>query len=245
MSEIRETPGAKARDVARRAATAALAVNLPDGGGPYVSLVLTALDHAGRPLLFVSGLAEHTKALLADPRASLLFDGTEGLVARLTGARASLVGRMERVADEALKARFVARHPEADMYRDFADFGLWRMAVERAHLVAGFGRIHWIEAADFLFDDAGCAALAPAEAGIVEHMNADHGDAVGLYATRLLGLPASDWRMSGIDPEGADLLDSEGRRGRIGFDRVVTDATEARIMLVDLVRRARQSEITV
>ncbi|MDD3446729.1 MAG: pyridoxamine 5'-phosphate oxidase family protein, partial [Zavarzinia sp.] len=175
-----QTPGDKARDLVRRVPTAALAVRLTPDGAPYASLVLAACDHAGRPLLFISKLAEHTKALEADAAACLLFDGTVGLAARLTGARASLVGRMERVDDETLKDRFIARHPEAEMYRDFADFGLWRMAVERVHLVAGFGRIHWIDGADFLFDAD--AALAGAEAGIVAHMNEDHADAVALCA---------------------------------------------------------------
>lgn len=236
-----KSPADTARDLVRRMPTASLGVLLP-GGAPYVSLVLAAVDHAGRPLIFISGLAEHTKALLADARASLLFDGTAGQVARLTGARVSLVGRMVRLDDERLKDRFIARHAEAEMYRDFPDFGLWRMEPERAHLVAGFGRIHWIPAADFLFDDSPCAALAEDEAGIVAHMNADHADAVGLYATALLGLPAAQWRMTGLDPEGADLVAPEGLRGRIPFDRVVVNATEARIVLVDLVRRARNSE---
>ncbi|PWR25026.1 heme iron utilization protein [Zavarzinia aquatilis] len=230
-----------ARDLVRRTPTASLGVLLPDGG-PYVSLVLAAVDHAGRPLIFISGLAEHTKALLAEPRASLLFDGTAGHLARLTGARVSLVGRMVRIDDEGLKDRFIARHAEAQMYRDFPDFSLWRMEPERAHLVAGFGRIHWIPAAEFLFDDRPCVALAEDEAGIVGHMNADHADAVGLYATALLGLPAAEWRMTGLDPEGADLMAPDGTRGRIFFDRVIGNATEARVALVDLVRRARNSE---
>lgn len=236
-----QSPADTARDLVRRAPTASLGVLLPDGG-PYVSLVLTATDHAGRPLIFISGLAEHTRALLADDRASLLFDGTVGRVARLTGARVSLVGRMSRIDDERLKDRFIARHAEAAMYRDFPDFSLWRMEPERAHLVAGFGRIHWIPAADLLFDDAPCAALAEAEAEIVAHMNADHAEAVTLYATALLGLPAAEWRMTGLDPEGADIAAPDGGRGRISFDRTVENATDARNALVDLVRRARNSE---
>ncbi|MFA5121435.1 HugZ family protein [Zavarzinia sp.] len=241
MTEPSQTPATLARHLVRRAATAALAVRLPPDGHPYASLVLTALDHAGRPLLFISRLAEHTKALEADPAAALLFDDTAGLEARLTGARATLVGRAAKVDDAALKDRFVARHPEAAMYRDFPDFAVWRLEVERVHLVAGFGRIHWIDGADFLFPADEAAELAAAEPGIVAHMNADHADAVALYATVLAGRPADAWRMVAIDPDGIDLMAGPATRCRIAFPAPVRNATEARASLVDLVRVARQA----
>ena len=233
------SPGAKARDLVRRAETAALAVRLPPEGVPYASLVLTACDHAGQPLIFISRLAEHTRALEADGAACLLFDGTAGLEARLTGARASVVGRLERVADDTLKARFIARHPEAELYRDFPDFSLWRMTVERVHLVAGFGRIHWIEAGDFLFDTTAAADLAASEPGIIGHMNDDHADAIGLYAEKLLRLPAAEWRMAGIDPEGCDLIAGAATRARLPFPETVSSAIEARNRLVERVKAAR------
>ncbi|TDP48760.1 HugZ family protein [Zavarzinia compransoris] len=239
MTTSDSSPGAKARDLVRRAETAALAVRLPPEGLPYASLVLTACDHGGQPLLFISRLAEHTRALEADGAACLLFDGTAGLEARLTGARASVVGRLEKVADEGLKARFIARHPEAEMYRDFPDFALWRMAVDRVHLVAGFGRIHWIESADFLFDTKATGELAASEPGIVAHMNDDHADAIALYAEKLLRLPAADWRLSGIDPEGCDLIAGAATRARLIFPEPVSNAIEARNRLVERVKAAR------
>ncbi|MCF4166192.1 DUF2470 domain-containing protein [Zavarzinia compransoris] len=242
MGEVKdvaaESPGAAARALVRRTPAAALAVRLPPDGLPYASLVLTAPDHAGRPLLFISRLAEHTRALEADPAACLLFDGTAGLDARLTGARASLVGRMARIEDAAAKERFIALHPEAAVYRDFGDFGLWRMEVERVHLVAGFGRIHWIDADDYLFD-AATGDLAAAEPGIVRHMNEDHADAIALYAERLLGLPAATWRMAAIDPEGTDLRADGGTAARLVFPGVIGNSSDARKMLVDLVKLAK------
>lgn len=236
MSE--ESPVTAARDLVRRTPAAALAVTLADGS-PYASLVLAATDQAGQPLLFISNLAEHTRALAADPRASLLFDGTAGLADRLTGARVSLLGRMARTEDPLLKERFLRRHPSAEVYRDFADFSLWQMTVERAHLVAGFGRIHWLDGDAFVLNAAQYAALPPAEAGIVSHMNDDHLDAIGLYATELLGIGAAEWRLSGIDPEGIDLIAGE-RRGRVRFPVHVSNVTEARTRLVELVKLARE-----
>ncbi|TAJ42752.1 MAG: DUF2470 domain-containing protein [Reyranella sp.] len=223
-------------------ATLATALPPPPGGErgaawPYASLVLVAVDHDLSPVLLLSDLAEHTKAISSDSRVSLLFDGTGGLDQPLTGARVTLLGRALRTTDERLGQRFLARHPDAAMYAGFKDFHFYRIALDRAHLVAGFGKIRWLDAADLLPGPAP-AGLAESEAGIVSHMNQDHADALQLYAQKLLGLPGSDWRMTGIDAEGIDLRQA-GRVARLPFDQPLTNAAEARKVLVSLVGRAR------
>jgi putative heme iron utilization protein len=248
--EQESDPGQTVRRLVRRAGQAALASTLVrDGGGrPYVSLVLVAADHDGSPVLLLSDLADHTKNLTSDPSAALLFDGTAGYEDPLTGPRASLLGEIRAIEEarlaERLKRRFVARHPGAEVYADFKDFGVYRMTLERAHLVAGFGRIHWLRAGEVLFDAGACAALAEAETAIVGHMNRDHAEALALIAERLLGLsgskaPAVDgWVMTGIDPEGFDLR-AAARLARVEFDMPIQDAEAARAALVHLTQRAR------
>ena len=226
-----------ARRLVRAVRTAGLATLLPEAGHPYASLVEIATDQAGAPILLISGLAEHTRAILADPRVSLLVDGTAGHADPLTQPRLSLLGRLEPLADERAKARYLARLPGAELYAGFADFGFWRLDIERGHLVAGFGKIRWIDAADLTIPAA--PDLGAAEAGILEHMNADHADAVQLYAAKLLGAAeAEGWRLCGIDPEGCDLL-GHGRHLRLDFANPVTDAETARRELVRLVKAAR------
>lgn len=216
-------------------------------GWPYGSLVLIGCTPDARPITLISTLAEHTRNLMVDPRASLLIDGTAGLDDPLTGARVTVMGRLERLGPEdpsfePCRARFLRRHPGAKVYAGFGDFGLWRLNVERAHLVAGFGRIHWVEAAAFLGEPA--LPLEARESEVVEHMNADHPDAVALYATSLLGLDPSDaqegWVITGCDAEGVDLRRG-GQVARLPFVKPVQDAEEARVELVRLVKRARAS----
>ena len=249
MAEPEESkPGIEVRGLVRDAGQAALASALArDGSGrPYASLVLSACDHDGSPVLLLSDLADHSKNLAAEPKAGLLFDGTAGRADPLTGPRASLLGELWPVADQAqaarLLARYTARHPGAADYAGFADFRLYRMVVESAHLVAGFGRIHWLTGPEVLFDTTDCGALAAAEAEIVAHMNADHGDALEAIATGLLGLPRpagpGAWLMTGIDPEGFDLR-AGGRLVRAGFAAPVRDPGAARAALVALARKAR------
>ena len=137
--------GREVRRLARTADRGALASALADGR-PYVSLVLLAWDFDGAPLLLLSDLAEHSRNLARDPRLGLLVDGTRGLEDPLTGARASLIGQAAPIRDDRSLARFLARHPSASAYAGFGDFKLYRVALECAHFVAGFGRIRWIEA---------------------------------------------------------------------------------------------------
>jgi putative heme iron utilization protein len=236
--EAAASPAEQARAVMRALDRATLATvargGTPEAGAPYASLVLVALDHDASPLLLISQLADHTRNLAADGRVSLLFDGTHGLAEPLTGPRVTLQGSAAPTDDRRLRARFLARHPGAALYADFRDFGLWRVAPGRAHLVAGFGRIHWI---DTLRCDT-ATALAEAEPGIIAHMNQDHTDAVQLYATKLCGREGGGWTMTGIDPEGIDLRRS-GEVARLAFARAVLDADSARAALVRLVKQAR------
>jgi putative heme iron utilization protein len=205
---------------------------------PYASLVLVAVDHDLSPILLLSDLAEHSKAIAADPQVSLLFDATAGLAQPLTGPRLTVLGQIERTDNAQIRRRFLARHPDAEMYAGFRDFRFYRVDVRRAHLVAGFGRIRWVEGVDLVVRDVP-AALADHEADIVTHMNDDHADAVQLYAARLLHLAGEGWRLTGIDSAGIDLR-LAGTVARLEFSEPVCNPADARARLVDLVRQARQ-----
>ncbi|MFL7903851.1 HugZ family protein [Azospirillum argentinense] len=214
------------------------------GGWPYPSLVQVAFDLDGTPLLLLSTLADHTKNIARDPRVGLLFDGTAGLAEPLSGPRLSVLGRAERSEEPRHRARFLARHPGAALYAGFADFSVYAVSVERAHLVAGFGRVRWLDRADLLLPGVP-AALAEAEGAILGHMNADHVDALRLYATVLAGRSAEGaepWAMTGIDPDGCDLRRS-GEMARVDFDHSVENPEDARVTLAGLARQARQSAL--
>jgi putative heme iron utilization protein len=235
-----EPPATTARRLIRAADRAVLSTSLArDGlaGWPYGSLVLAATDPDLSPLLLLSDLADHSRNMAREPRVSLLFDGTAGAADPLTAARLSLLGRVAREDAPGPRARFLARHPSAERYAGFGDFHLYRVAIEAAHLVAGFGRIHWLDAAA-LAPPTVPAALAEAEPDIVAHMNQDHAEALDAYATRLLGRAGTGWRMTGIDAEGCDLR-RDGEVARLDFPSLVEDAEGARAVLVRLVKEAR------
>ena len=118
---------------------------LPGGGEPYGSLVDIMPLPDGDAVMFLSGLAEHRKNLDADPRGSLLLGPAVGSAEALTQARATLVGKAERVEDRAeFRDRYLEVHPGSAAFIDFPDFAFYRLRAERVRYIAGFGRMGWI-----------------------------------------------------------------------------------------------------
>ena len=232
-------PSRAVKSLLRRSRQGALATLMAGVGDPYCSLVNVASYPDGSPILLISRLAIHTRNLLADPRVSLMLDErVEG--DPLEGSRIMLSGHAEEITSkrEIARQRYLNAHPTAEVFVDFKDFSFFRIRPTETHLVAGFGRILDLKPEEFLTDVSDADALVEAEQGAVEHMNADHQEAVGLYATRLLGAAVADWRCSGIDPEGIDLQ-AGNRTLRLDFPERVTGPGELRKMLVRLADEAR------
>src|ERR1043166_1077771 len=112
------------------------------------------------------------------------------------------------------------------------------MPVASAHLNGGFARAADLKAADVLTDMSGADDMIAGEEGAVAHMNEDHADAIQLYATKLLGEEEGAWRISGLDPEGADLIAGD-RTARLAFPARVTSSAGIREILVALAKDAR------
>ncbi len=233
-------PAKLARSLLRRSRQGALATLLPESGDPYCSLVNVASHADASPILLISRLALHTKNILADARVSLMLD--ERVAGDpLEGARIMLAGRAEEVAGDAatlLRRRYLNVHPSAQAFVDFKDFSFFRIVPSGLHLVAGFGRIVDLEPSKFLTEIGDAADMLEAEQGAVEHMNEDHREAINLYATKLLGAEAADWRCTGCDPDGIDMQAGSATL-RLDFPERVTSAMALRKMLVRLAGEAR------
>jgi heme iron utilization protein len=232
--------GRLARSLLRCSRQGALATLVPGSGDPYCSLVNVASHPDGSPILLISRLALHTRNILGDSRVSLMLD-ERAAGDPLEGSRIMLAGRAEEAGGDQialLRRRYLNAHPSAEAFVDFKDFAFFRICPTGAHLVAGFGRILDLKPEQFLTDIAGAEALLEAEPGAVEHMNADHRDAMNLYATKLLGAEAADWTCTGCDPDGMDMQ-ADGKTLRLDFPERVSSGTELRKMLVRLAAEAR------
>lgn len=209
-------PVATGRSILRGAIAGSLAT-LDQSGHPFATLATVATMPDGRPIFSLSDLAVHTKNLKHDKRASLLLVAPGGESGNpLAGARITLVGTIEKSEDPVAAWRYATLHGAAGGHSGFPDFNHYVMTVTGSHLVAGFGRIAQVAPADLLLDVSDSADLLDNEKMVVEHMNDDHMEAISLYAEKLLGLPASDWKMTGCDPEGIDMISKAGR-ARLAF----------------------------
>ena len=188
-----------ARTMVRQALKGALATLDADTGTPYASLILIATTVDGSPITLLSALARHTRNLSKAPSASILIDCSDPSGDTLSGGRVSLMGQFGRDPTPHTRARFLARHAAAATYVDFADFGFWRMQIESAHLIEGFGRIVTLP---------GPALSAPLT---------DPEAFAGAETACLAELRHVSPNVSGFDSEGVDLI-TDGRPTRLTFD---------------------------
>jgi heme oxygenase (biliverdin-IX-beta and delta-forming) len=226
---------------AGRLATLATALAGRDGA-PFATLVPYLADEDGRPTLWLSGLALHTRNLAGDPRASLLVAATADADVAPDAPRATVVGRVEAVPAAAvpvLRDAWLARHPAAGAWAGLPDFALYRLAVDRVWWIGGFGAMGWIPA------DAYTAAepdpLLAAAPRILAHMNADHAEALARYCRAYAGVAADSATMAAVDRLGFAVVARVGdvaRRLRIAFPREVRTADAVRAVLVEMVRAA-------
>jgi len=212
-------------------------------GFPFGSLMPYGLDDQGRPIFLISSMAMHTQNLQADPRASLLIAQLEADSDPLGSSRITLIGNVRRIPEPELagaRALYLARYENSKYWVDFEDFSFYRMEVVDLYYVGGFGVMGWVEAADY--QNTRPDPLADTAPGILEHMNADHRDALVLLASKFAGIESEEATMTAVDRLGFNvrLKTPERIRGaRIAFLREVSTPEETRKVLVEMVRQAR------
>jgi putative heme iron utilization protein len=216
-------------------------------GFPFGSVMPYGLDKRGRPIFLISTMAMHTQNLQADPRASLLVNqpSTPGVAGNdpLGASRVTLIGNVLTIPEpEVASARrlYVDRYANSKYWVNFEDFSFYRMDVVDVYFVGGFGVMGWVAALEY--SQAQPDPLADAAAGIIEHMNTDHKDALILLAKVFAGIECQEAAMTAVDRLGfhVRLKTLEGMKGaRIAFLREVRDPRQARKILVEMVQQAR------
>jgi heme iron utilization protein len=216
-------------------------------GFPFGSVMPYGLDDHGRPVFLISTMAMHTQNLQADPRASLLVMQDDAGADPLGASRVTLVGNVRPLQEaEVAEARtlYLARYPNSKYWVDFEDFSFYRMEVADVYYVGGFGVMGWVSASDY--DRSQPDPLADSMAEIIQHMNADHKDALVLLARELARIESQEATMTAVDRLGfhVRLKTQDGMRGaRIAFLREVSNPAETRNVLVEMVQQARPQPV--
>lgn len=244
-SVIRETDAEAVRlasTLLRTARHGAIAVLDPSSGAPLASRVGVATDLDGTPLVLVSMLAAHTRALIADSRCSLLL-GDTGKGDPLAHPRISLACRAERLdkgspAQLRAERRYLNRNPKAKLYVGLGDFSFFRLEIGGASLNGGFGKAYSLDRSDLVVDGPVTDGLVAGEQSALDHMNSDHGPAIDLYASQFAKATGTGWVLTGLDADGMDLANGDESR-RVFYPSALRSADDLRRVLVDMARTAR------
>jgi putative heme iron utilization protein len=213
-------------------------------GFPFGSVMPYGLDDRGRPIFLISTMAMHTQNLQADPRASLLVTQPDASGDPLGASRITLLGNVVPVPETDLtesRKLYLDRYANSKYWVDFKDFSFYRMDVVDVYYVGGFGVMGWVAAGEY--DRAQPDPLVDAAAGILQHMNSHHSEALIRLARVFAGMESQEAAMTSVDRLGFHLRlkTEEGMRGaRIAFLREARSPAEAREVLVEMAQQARQ-----
>lgn len=204
-------------------------------GYPFGSVSPYCLDRDGIPLILISRLAQHTKNIQANPRVSLTVVES-GVDDVQKAGRICWIGDAAPVGPEETDSveRYARFFPEADFYLKELDFDLYRIRPVKIRYIGGFGRIHWVGDEAILLPNP---FDRESEAGIIDHMNKDHVDAMVGYCAQA-GIDAGEQppRMCNVDAEGFHLRVGE-RIVRFSFPGTAGNPGAVRRFLVDMVSR--------
>lgn len=199
------------------------------GGYPFGSAVSTLTDHEARPLFLISQLAEHTRNIEQDARASFLVH--EQTVDIQAGERLTLVGKAARVeTTEQLKARYLRYFPGAEPY--FAlDFSFYRIEPVTLRYIGGFGVARWISPTEILPPPN---SMAQQEEALLARFNLNRAGDLQFFCRAYYGTSASDASLAGIDCDGFDIL-GDGQLLRFDFPDTVLNAEQAEAALLKML----------
>ena len=206
-------------------------------GFPFGSMMPFAADSRGRPVFFISSMAMHTQNLQQDERSSLLITQPDVRGDPLGSARVTLVGATQVASAAEVADIYLSCHENARYWQDFTDFAFYRLEVEGVYFIGGFGVMGWVPAGDYAaaVPDP-LAAIAP---GIIQHVNADHADALRRIAAHETGETPDEAYMTAVDRLGFHVRLKTGDRvhgQRIAFPREVKDADEVRAVFIEMIR---------
>jgi len=210
-------------------------------GYPFGSVTPYVLTHEGRPVVYVSEIAQHTRNMRADAKVCLtVTDQGDGANRQALG-RVTLVGDAREVPERergSVAARYFAFHPEAEAYAGTHAFRFFWIEPVRVRFIGGFGNIHWVEPEDWLVPTPDWREQ---ERGIVDHMNADHADALANIARRASGVLAEGAVLVALDPEGLHVR-TDSALLYVPFASACATTDEVRAATIELARAAAATD---
>src|SRR5215470_15632235 len=153
-----------------------ISVDVP--GYPFGSVTPYCTDEGGRPVMYISQIAQHTQNILADSRVSLTVveKNLESDDVQARGRVTCIANARSLKEDEThARERYFRYFPSAQQYEQTHDFVFFRLELVRVRFIGGFGQIYWIEPDEFIMKNP---FSFQQESRIIDHMNKDHAAAL-------------------------------------------------------------------
>lgn len=241
--DIRRPTQAEAGRTLLASASDAVLATIDSDEYPYASVVELVPTDEGDVVLFLSDLASHTKNAKANDRASVVVSERAASGQVLALGRVSCQGRIRLVEErDSYREAYLKAHPHAAGYIGFSDFNFYRLEVERARYIGGFGRMSWVDRDEW--SSAEVDPLVEGAPGIIEHMNDDHAHNLLDYVH---AFTEHDWAeeatMVRLDRFGFDVRassDSRSEELRFTFSQPRTDSDAIHEVMVRLARDAKE-----
>ncbi|NLD08233.1 MAG: DUF2470 domain-containing protein [Xanthomonadaceae bacterium] len=205
-------------------------------GYPFGSVVPFCLNSRGEPILLISDLAQHTKNLKENPKASLMIHNIDQDNIQ-KGWRLTVIGDITPIdlsEYDDIADRYERFFGESRRYHEVHDFNFYQLTPKKYRYIHGFGEIHWVDTERVLqpspFD-------AETEASMIDHMNEDHHDTIVRFMkTRVEVLPNAELKMVAIDQYGFIIAMGEALH-RFFFEREAETPNDIRMLLVDMAKK--------
>lgn len=202
-------------------------------GYPFGSVVPYCLSEKVEPVILISNIAQHTKNINANSKVSLtIFDKNKNDVQ--ANGRITYIGDAIKDDDPYLKDKYINNISDSIKYFEFHDFSIYKIVLKKVRFIDGFGKIYWVDPQDFILENP----LKSVENRIINHMNNDHLDSLIKYCNFYKNIETSDAKMIGIDSEGFDVLSNKFDLIRFTFENPISDAGQAREILVKMAKEA-------
>lgn len=208
-------------------------ISLDVEGYPFGSVVPYCLSEKVEPVILISNIAQHTKNINANSKVSItIFDKNQGDVQANT--RITYIGDAIQDNDPYLKDKYINSVNDSIKYFEFHDFSIYKIVLKKVRFINGFGKIYWVNPEDFILENP----LKNVENRIINHMNSDHLDSLIKYCKFYKNIETNDVKMIGIDSEGFDVLSNKFDLIRFTFENPISDAGQARDILVKMAKEA-------
>ena len=206
-------------------------------GFPFGSLVTYCVNYNGRPIIYISSIAEHTINLNKNKKCSLTIVKTNNKDIQAS-ERLTLLCKSKKIGKNRLKKtseKYFRIFPEAVNYKNFHNFEIYELEIVKIRYIGGFGKIYWFNKNIFITKNAFDEEI---EKSIIKHMNEDHLSPMIKYLKEYKSInveKTDNVQMCNIDQFGFDL-NYNNKLFRFSSEKKLLNSIDARNFMIKLLK---------